>query len=199
MPGLFQNAREQAEARAAEMLADVLQDERVAQVGLVGAVLRDRFRIRDAREFVGGRDALAFAELLEHAGKHRADGVEHVFLRDEAHLEIELVELARRTVGARVFVAEAWRDLEVAVEARDHQQLLELLRRLRQRVEFARMHARRHEEVARAFRRRRGQDRRLKFREALIDHPPPQRRDHLRSQRDRLVQLLAAQIEEAVA
>ena len=57
---------------------------------------------------------------------------------DEAHLEVELVELARRAVGARVLVAEAGRDLEVAVEAGDHQQLLELLRRLRQRVELAR-------------------------------------------------------------
>jgi uncharacterized protein with PIN domain len=83
---------------------------------------------------------------------------------------IELVEFARRAVGARVFVAEAGRDLEVAVEARHHQQLLELLRRLRQRVELARVQARRHEEVARAFRRGGRQDRRLEFGEALIDH-----------------------------
>ena len=50
----------------------------------------------------------------------------------------------------------------------DHQDLLEDLRRLRQRVELARMHAARHEVVARAFRRRLGQDRRLDFPEALL-------------------------------
>jgi hypothetical protein len=91
---------------------------------------------------------------------------QHVFLRDEAHLEIELVELARQTVGARVFVAEARRDLEIAVEARHHQQLLVLLRRLRQRVELARMDAARHQEVARALGRGGGQDRRRIFGEA---------------------------------
>src|SRR3546814_9340565 len=41
-------------------------------------------------------------------------------------------------LGAGVFVAEAGRDLEIAVETRDHQQLLILLRRLRQGVEFPR-------------------------------------------------------------
>ena len=64
--------------------------------------------------------------------------VEDVFLRDEAHLEVELVELARQTVGARILVAEAGRDLEIAVEAGDHQELLVLLRSLRQGVELAR-------------------------------------------------------------
>ena len=76
---------------------------------------------------------------------------EHVLLGDEAHLEIELIELAGRAVGAAVLVAEAGRDLEIAVEARDHQQLLELLRRLRQRVELAGMQPARHQEVARAL------------------------------------------------
>jgi hypothetical protein len=51
--------------------------------------------------------------------------------------------------AARVLVAETGRDLEILVEARDHQKLLELLRRLRQRVELARMQPRGHEEVAR--------------------------------------------------
>ena len=92
------------------------------------------------------RHRLAAGELLEHAAHHRLDRVEHVLLRDEAHLEIELIELAGRAVGARVLVAEARRDLEIAVEARDHGELLELLRRLRQRVELAGMDARRHQD-----------------------------------------------------
>ena len=124
---------------------------------------------------------------------------EHVVLRDERQLDVELVELARRAIGARVLVAEAGRDLEVAVEAGDHQQLLELLRRLRQRVELARMDPARHEVVACALGRARGEDRRLELEKALRVHPPADARDHLRAQHDVAVQLLAPQVEEAVA
>ena len=84
--------------------------------GLSEPYFAHRLRIRDQRKL--RRHRLAVGELLEHAAHHRLDRVEHVLLRDEAHLEIELVELAGRTVGARVLVAEARRDLEVAVEAR---------------------------------------------------------------------------------
>ena len=104
--------------------------------GLSEPYFAHRVGVGDARKL--RRHRLAAGELLEHAAQHRLDRVEHVLLRDEAHLDVELVELARRAVGARVLVAEARRDLEVAVEARDHDQLLELLRRLRQRVELAR-------------------------------------------------------------
>ena len=114
-------------------------------------------------------------EFLEHALQHRLDGGEDIVLGDEAHLHIELIEFARAAVGAAILVAETGRDLEIAVEARHHDQLLELLRRLGQRIEFARIAARRHQEVARAFRRRRGQDRGLEFGEALLVHPAAQR------------------------
>ena len=123
-------------------------------------------------------------ELLEHAGQHRLDRVEHVVLSDEAHLEIELVEFARRAVGAGVLVAEAGRDLEIAVEARDHDQLLEHLRRLRKRVELARMDAARDQIVASALRRTGGQDRGLELGEALVDHPAADRSDHRRAKHD---------------
>ena len=196
MPSVFEDAGEDLEAGAAEGLAHVLHDDRVAQVGLVGAVFGDRLGIGDERKL--RRHRLAVGEFLEHAADHRLDRVEHVLLRDEAHLQIELIELAGRAVGARVLVAEAGRDLEIAVEARHHQQLLELLRRLRQRVELAGMQARRHQEVARAFRRRRRQDRRLEFEEARALHAGADRVDHLRAQHDVVVQVLAAQIEEAV-
>src|SRR3546814_16341971 len=77
---------------------------------------------------------------------------------DLAHLEVELVEFARQPIGARVFVAETRRDLEIAVEARDHQQLLVLLWRLRQRIELARMDTARHQEIARSEERRVGKE-----------------------------------------
>ena len=71
----------------------------------------------------------------------------------ERHLDVDLRELGL-AVGAQVLVAEAPHDLEVAVEARDHQELLVELRRLRQRVELARVDAAGHEVVARALGRR---------------------------------------------
>jgi hypothetical protein len=119
------------------MLGHVGHLDRVAQIGLVGPVFAHRFDVRDAREFL--RHRRAAAELFEQPAQNRLDSIEHVLLGDEAHLKIELIELAGRPVGARVLVAEAGCDLEVAVEARNHDELLELLRRLRQRVEFAGM------------------------------------------------------------
>ncbi len=75
---------------------------------------------------------------------------EDVLAAREAHLQIDLREF-ELAVGALVFVAEAAGDLEVAVEAGDHQDLLEDLRRLRQRVKLAGMHAAGHQEIARAL------------------------------------------------
>ncbi|MNQ77402.1 hypothetical protein D3C85_922680 [compost metagenome] len=204
---------EQTETAVAEVVRHVLHLNRVTQVRLVRAVPLHRLGIGQTlkalvlerlAEVVGEgvdavdrRNRLALAELVEDAVHQRLDGGEDVFLRDEAHLDVELVEF-QRTVGAQVFVAEAGRDLEVAVEARHHQQLLELLRSLRQGVELAWVHARRHQEVARAFRRRGRQDRGLVLKEALLDHALADRVDHLGAQDDVLVQGLAAQIQEAV-
>ena len=147
----------------------------------------------------GGSVTFQLGELAKHPREHRLDRAEHVVLRDEGQLDVELVELARRAIGARVLVAEAGRNLEVAVEAGDHQQLLELLRRLRQRVELARMDPARDEVVARALGRARGEDRRLELEKALRVHPPADARNHLRAQHDVAVQLVPAQVEEAVA
>ena len=57
-------------------------------------------------------------------------------LCQEGGLDVELGEFGL-AVGAQVLIAEAAHDLVVAIEARDHQQLFEDLRRLRQREEFA--------------------------------------------------------------
>ncbi len=61
------------------------------------------------------------------------------------------------------------------------------------------MVARGHQIVARALRRGGGEDRRLELGEALVDHPPPDRRDDARAQQDVLVDALAPQVQEAVA
>ena len=56
--------------------------------------------------------------------------------------------MLERAIRARVLVAETARDLEVAVEPPDHQDLLEHLRRLGQRPELPRVVARGNDEVA---------------------------------------------------
>ena len=119
-------------------------------------------------------------------------------MRHKAHLDVELIELTRRAVRARIFVAKTRGDLEITVKARDHEQLFKLLRRLRQGVKFAGVQARRHEEVACAFRAGRCQDGRLKFGETLLDHPTAERVDDLPAQNNVIVQRLAAQIEIAM-
>ena len=131
----LQDVGKDLEAGSAERFAHVLHHDRIAQVGLVGAVFAQRLGVRNQRKL--RRHRLAVGKFLEHTADHRLDRVEDVLLGDEAHFQIELVELAGRAVGARILIAKAWRDLEVAVEAGDHDQLLELLRRLRQRVEFS--------------------------------------------------------------
>ena len=60
------------------------------------------------------------------------------------------------------------------------------------------MEARRHEEVARAFRARGGEDRGLELEEPLPFHPSAKRINDLPAQHDVVVQLLATQVEEAV-
>ena len=81
----------------------------------------------------------------------------------------------------------------------DHQDLLEDLRRLRQRVELAGMHAARHQVVARPFRRRLGQDRRLDLPEAVRVEVAADRDRRAVAQVDVVLQPRPPQIEIAVA
>ena len=110
------------------MIAHVFDHDGVAQIRLVGAVFAHRLLIGDTREDRGHR--FAIAKLFKEATQHRLDSGKNVVLLNEAHFDIELVELTRRAVGAGILVAETRCDLEVAVKARDHHELLELLRRL---------------------------------------------------------------------
>ena len=109
---------------------------------------------------------LRAADPLEDVGEQPLVDLDHVVDADEGHLDVELGEVGL-AVGAQVLVPEAAGDLVVALEAGDHQQLLEELRRLRQRVEGALLEAAGDEEVARALGGRAGEDRRLDVEEAL--------------------------------
>ena len=117
-----------------------------AQVGFVGAELAHGVVVGDARERCGQRDAGCGKARGEELLNYRED----MFAAREAHLEIDLREL-KLAIGAEILVAETAGDLEVAVEARDHEDLLEDLGRLRQCVELAWMDAAWYQEIARAF------------------------------------------------
>ena len=62
-----------------------------------------------------------------------------------------MIKIAIETVGTRVFITEAGGDLEIAVDTTHHEELLKLLRSLRQGVEFAGMETGRDEKVASTF------------------------------------------------
>src|SRR5689334_2446 len=188
---------EHLEARAGKVLGDIRQLEGIAQIRLVRAIFADRLLVGNARELRRHRPAVG--EFLEHPLEDRLDRVEDVILVDEAHLDIELVEFARRAVGPGVLVAEAGSDLEIAVEARDHDQLLELLRRLRQRVELPRMEPARHQEVAGAFRARGRENWCLELEEPLRPHAAAQTVDDRTPPDDVAVEALAAQVEKTIA
>src|SRR5438876_5058675 len=190
--------REHREPGVTEGRRDVADRERIAQVRLVGAVFQNGLVERDPGERRRCHRALR-TELLEHAVEDRLDRREHVLLGDERHLEVELVELARRPIGAAVLVTEARGDLEVAIEPGDHEELLELLRRLRQRVELPRVDTAGHDVVARALWGARREDRRLELGEAGRDHAPADRRDDMAPEQDVPMELLSPEVEEAVA
>jgi hypothetical protein len=81
-------------------------------------------------------------------------------------------------IRAQVLVAKTACDLKVLLEARHHQDLLEELGRLGQRVPLAAVDAGGHQEIARAFGRRPGQHRRFDLEEsALVEHLPHPERD----------------------
>ena len=84
-----------------------------------------------------------------------------------SHFKIDLSELGL-AIGAKIFVAEAADDLKILVEAGDHQNLFEHLRRLRQSVERAGLNAAGNEVVASAFGRGTRHEGRFDFEESLI-------------------------------
>ena len=133
---------------AANDRTEVLDLHSESQVRLVGAVLRDGLGVGHAPKRPPDLDA----DLAEASGQGALDDLEDKRGRRERHLQVHLREL-ELAVGAERLVAEAAGDLDVAIEARDHQDLLEDLRRLRQGIELARVHTARDQEVPRALRR----------------------------------------------
>ena len=91
-----------------------------AHVGLVDAVLADGLVVAHLRK----RRLQIDADGLERGGEESFDDGKDDFGAREGDLQVDLRELGL-AVGAQVFVAEAARDLEILVEAGDHEDLLE--------------------------------------------------------------------------
>jgi hypothetical protein len=119
-------------------------------------------------------------------------------LLNEAHLHIELVELTRRTVSTWILITETWSDLEIPIESRNHQELLELLRSLRQREELSWMESRWDEEIARALWGAARENRSLKLGKAHSVHQLTNSLNNRGAKEDVFMNLLASEIEEAV-
>jgi len=117
------------------------------------------------------------AQLDEHRLNHGA----HVRRLNKAHFQVKLREL-QLPVGAQRLIAEAARDLEIALDARHHKELLELLRALRQRIEVVRVQAARHDKVARPLRRALQQDRRLDLQKVALRQKLADEAHHMMAQ-----------------
>ena len=90
------------------------------QIGLIGAVFLHGCGIRNSRPRAW-RHGFAIAEFAKNTANHWFNGCKNIFLLDKAHFQIELVEFTWQTIGARIFIAEAGSDLEIAVKTRHHQ------------------------------------------------------------------------------
>ena len=129
--------------------------------------------------------------------EHRFHEPDHVLLPYERRFDVDLGEFGL-PVEAQIFIAEAARQLEVAIVPRHHEQLLVDLRRLRQGVELARVHARGHEVVARPFGRGLGENRCLDFEEPEIRKCAARPLQQAVAQHQIRLQLGTAQIEVPV-
>ncbi len=176
-----------------EAICDFVKLHAEAQVRLVAAVFADAVLVEHVRKRRGGFDTGDGARV-DH---HFFDDAENIFLARKGHFEVELREFGL-AIGAQVFVAKTFDDLEVAVEAADHQNLFEDLRRLRQRIKLAVMYAAGNEIVARAFGRGAGEHGRFDFDEAHFVHGAANFDNDFVAQHEIVVRLGAAQVEIAI-
>lgn len=117
---------------------------------------------------------------------------------DEAHLQIELGELGL-AVLAQILIPEAARELEVAVDPRDHEHLFEELGRLGQSVERAGLEPRGHQKVPGPFRGAPGEHRGFDVEETLPVEEVPDGLFHPVAQAEPLEHRLSTQVEVAVS
>ena len=186
---------EDTEAEPGEKVGEVDQLPGDPKVGLVGPVELQRLAVGESWE---GEVKLPAEGPTPHPLEHALADAENVVHAHERHLDVDLREL-RLPIRPQVFVAQAARDLKIAIVAGHHQELLVELRRLRKRVELAGIHAAGNQVVPRTFRRPPREERRLDLQEPLL-------RESLAGSGDRFVPYLevpdhlrAAKVQHPVA
>ena len=153
-----------------------------------------------AKRSRGNSDGAALGRAVRHdTGHQQLDLGEDVLLGGEGHLQVDLVELPGAAVRPGRLIPKAGSDLEVALDAADHEQLLELLGRLGQGVELARIEAAGHQEVPGALRRRGGEHRGLHLKETAPGHVVAYHPRQPVAGGQSLQQRAATQVEVAVA
>jgi hypothetical protein len=187
-------AAEDLELAAPELLREIHQFHAEAGIRLVDAVAVNGFLKGKPLEGCGHVNV---ERSLPDSLQQAFDQVVDVLALDERHLDVDLAKL-KLPVGALVFVAETAGDLVIAFDAADHEDLLELLGRLWQRVECPRLTAVRHEEFASSLRRALEEDRRFDLQEALLVHEDPSGRSRLAADAKVASHLRPAQIEVAI-
>ena len=176
-----------------QQVGDVHQLHRVTQIRFIGTVATFGFGEGHDRE-IAQVDAFNLQPQLTH---HRFHDLTHLRRGHKGGFHVDLGKF-RLTVGTQVFIAEAFDDLIIAVEAGHHQQLFEQLRRLRQRVEFAFVHAGRHEVIAGAFRGGFSQHRGFDVEEAMVVHKAAHKAGNFRAGFQTLRHFRTTQVEVAV-
>ena len=134
-----------------------------AEIGFIVAVRFHCLFVGQARERGFNLDSLDLAEEISHNSFRH--GLNVAFI-GEGHFHVDLGEF-RLAVCAQIFITETLHNLEIPVETGHHQNLLVLLGRLRQSVEFSRMDSAGNEIVTRTFRRAFHQHRRFDFHKTL--------------------------------
>ena len=173
--------------------ADILQFNSEARIRLVASVAIHRFFETHTGE--RQRDLDIFTpENFSHQTFHQR---EEAFLLGKRHLDVQLGEFGL-TVRTEIFVAKTAHHLKVLLESGHHQELLEQLRRLRQRIELSVGQPARHQIIAGSFGRRFGQVRGLYFPETRTTHVVPNSHHHAVSQMKVLLHLVAPEVQVTV-
>ena len=187
-------AAEHLERTVGKQVGQIGQLHAEAHVGLVGAKAAHRLVIRHTQK---RRLDLNAEHLMKHALHKAFVDRHHVVLVDKRHLQVDLCEF-RLTVSAQVLVAEAPSDLHIPVKSGQHQHLLILLRRLRQRVKRSGMHAAGHQIITRAFRRRFDQRGRFDLNKAVLIIIIVRCLHNLMAHKQSMLHLAAAQVKITV-
>ena len=138
---------EDLEFTAGNNVGDLANLQRITQVGAIDAKAIHGIL---PSHLLNAANVIA-KDVMPYCVRKSAHHGHDVFALNKAHFQVNLTEFCL-SVSARIFVTQALTDLDVAIETRHHQDLLEKLRTLRQGVPHALVQACGNDKVARAFR-----------------------------------------------